>query len=43
MIENIKEALKNYFEDEKQIKLDWEIVQITNIGYATEEIILKRK
>jgi hypothetical protein len=22
---------------------DWEILQINNVGYATEEIILKRK
>ena len=41
-----KEIIRVVFISEKWIRenaTDWEIVQITNIGHATEEIILKRK
>lgn len=41
-----KEIIRVVFISEQWIRenaTDWEIVQITNIGHATEEIILKRK
>jgi 2-polyprenyl-3-methyl-5-hydroxy-6-metoxy-1,4-benzoquinol methylase len=41
-----KEIIRVVFISEKWIRenaTDWEIVEITNIGHATEEIILKRK
>ena len=41
-----KEIIRVVFISEKWIHenaTDWEIVQITNVGHATEEIILKRK
>jgi hypothetical protein len=40
------EIIRVVFISEKWIRenaTDWEIVQITNVGYSTEEIILKRK
>ena len=43
---NGKEIIRVVFISEKWIREnapDWEIVQITNVGHATEEIILKRK
>jgi len=43
---NGKEIIKVVFISEKWIRekaTDWEILQINNVGYATEEIILKRK
>jgi hypothetical protein len=43
---NGKEIIKVVFISEKWIRenaIDWEIVQITNVEGATEEIILKRK
>ena len=43
---NGKEMIRVVFISEKWIREnapDWEIVQITNVGPATEEIILKRK
>ena len=41
-----REIIRVVFISEKWIRenaTDWEIVQITNVGHATEEIILKRK
>jgi hypothetical protein len=43
---NGREIIKVVFISEKWIREnapDWEILQINNVGYATEEIILKRK
>jgi len=41
-----EEAIRVVFISEKWIRenaTDWEILQINNVGYSTEEIILKRK
>ena len=43
---NGKQVIRVVFISEKWIREnapDWEIVQINNVGYATEEIILRRK
>lgn len=43
---NDNEIIKVVFISEKWIQenaTDWEILQITNIGYSTEEIVLRRK